>query len=155
MLQPKFGKWVYQRPVTISESIPGCQTPVRKLQHPPKPQIRTQRTWMIIAHSKSRQRAKIWSRGEPKTSDHIQINIRIQNSSQEPPASSKAQNRDLKNMDVLCTFKIKIESQNSEYGTPLKTFSNLRLIIAKLSLQQFAITSSSRGCQHLRGTLEL
>ena len=52
----------------------------------------------------------------PKTSDHIQINIKMQNPSQEPPASSKAPNEDLKDMDVLCTFKIKIESQNLEYG---------------------------------------
>ena len=39
--EPKFGICVYQRPVTISKSISGCQTPVRNLQHPPKPQIRT------------------------------------------------------------------------------------------------------------------
>ena len=36
--------------------------------------------------------------------------------SQEPPASSKAPNEDLKDMDVLCTFKIKIESQKSANG---------------------------------------
>ena len=47
--------------------------------------------------------------GVPKTSDHIQINIRMPNPSQEPPASSKDPNQDIKNMDVLCTFKIKIE----------------------------------------------
>ena len=38
------------------------------------------------------------------------------NPSHDPPGSSKAPNQDLKDMDVLCTFKIKIESQNSEYG---------------------------------------
>ena len=38
---PKFGIWVYQRQVTISKSISGCQTPVRNLQRPPKPQMRT------------------------------------------------------------------------------------------------------------------
>ena len=54
--------------------------------------------------------------GVPKTSKHIQIHIRMQNPSQEPPVSSKAPNKDLKDMDVLCTFKIKIESQNSDYG---------------------------------------
>ena len=54
--------------------------------------------------------------GVPKTIDHIQIIIRMLNPSQEPPASSIAPNKDLKDMDVLCTFKIKIESQNSEYG---------------------------------------
>ena len=40
----------------------------------------------------------------------------MQNRSQEPPASSKATNDDLKDSDVLCTFKIKIESQNLDHG---------------------------------------
>ena len=50
-----------------------------------------------------------------KTGDHIQIKIKMPNPSQEPPASSKAPNEDLKDMDILCTFKIKIESQNSKF----------------------------------------
>ena len=54
--------------------------------------------------------------GVPKTSDHIQINIRMPNPSQEPPASSNAPNEDLKDMDVLCTLKIKIKSQNLHHG---------------------------------------
>ena len=54
--------------------------------------------------------------GISKTSDHIQIKIKMPNPRQEPPASSKAQNEDLKDMDVLCTFKIKIESQNLDHG---------------------------------------
>ena len=40
--------------------------------------------------------------------------IHMLNPSQEPPASSKAPNEDLKDMDVLCTFKIKIAVQNSK-----------------------------------------
>ena len=40
----------------------------------------------------------------------------MQSPSQEPPASCKAQNQDLKDTDVPCTFKIKIERQNLEYG---------------------------------------
>merc|ERR1711954_589286 len=42
--------------------------------------------------------------------------VRMQNPSQELLASSKAPNQDLKDMDVLCTFKIKIQSQNSDHG---------------------------------------
>ena len=38
------------------------------------------------------------------------------NPSQEPPASSKAPNEDLKDMDVLCNFKIKIESHGYIMG---------------------------------------
>ena len=39
--EPKFGSWLYQRPVTIFKSRSRCQTPVRNLQPLPKPQIRT------------------------------------------------------------------------------------------------------------------
>ena len=52
--------------------------------------------------------------GVSKTSDHIQKKIKMPNPSQEPPVSSKALNDDLKDMDVLCTLKIKIESLNFE-----------------------------------------
>ena len=54
--------------------------------------------------------------GVSMISDHIQIKMKIPNPSQEPPVSSKAPNQDLKDMDVLCTFKIKIEGQNSDDG---------------------------------------
>merc|ERR1712081_108768 len=64
---------------------------------------------MFFAPSKSSERAKIRHMVVQKTSDHIKINIRMPNSSQEPPASSKAPNEDLKDMDVLCTFKIRRE----------------------------------------------
>merc|ERR1712081_122350 len=114
--EPKLGSWVYHRPVTISKSRSRCQTPVRNLQRPRKPQMRTCRTWLFFAPSKSRERAKIWIIGISKTSDHIQIKSMMPNPSQEPPASSKAPIEDLKDMDVLCTFKIKIESKNSDHG---------------------------------------
>ena len=54
--------------------------------------------------------------GVLKTSDHIQIKIKMPNASQEPTASSKAQNQDLKDIDVLCTFKINIESKKKDHG---------------------------------------
>ena len=63
---------------------------------------------MFFVPSKSRKRAKIWIKGVSKTGDHIQIKINIPNPSQEPPTSFKALNEDLKDMDVLCSFKIKI-----------------------------------------------
>ena len=53
--------------------------------------------------------------GVSQSSDHIQIKIKMPNHSQETPTTSKDQNQDLKDMDVLCTFKIEIESQNSEH----------------------------------------
>merc|ERR1712081_46941 len=69
----------------------------------------------VLCTFKIKIESQIWNIGVPKTSDHIQINIRMPHPSQEPPASSKAPNEDLKDMDVLCTFKIKIESQNLKY----------------------------------------
>ena len=71
---------------------------------------------MFFAPSKSRYGAKIRIMGISKTNDHIQIKIKMPNPSQEPPASSKAANENLKDMDVLCTFKINIESQNFDQG---------------------------------------
>ena len=59
---------------------------------------------------------QIWIMGMSKTSEHIPIKIKMQNPSREHPAFSKASNEDLKDIDVLCTFKIKIESQNLDHG---------------------------------------
>ena len=52
----------------------------------------------------------------PNTSDHIQIMIKMPNPSQESPASFKAQNEDLKDVDVLCTYKTRAGSQNLDHG---------------------------------------
>ena len=71
---------------------------------------------MNLAPSKPRWRAKIHNTDLSKSRDHIQIKIKMKNPSQEPPAPTKAQNQDLKDMDVLCIFKFKIESQNLEHG---------------------------------------
>ena len=54
---------------------------------------------------------KIQNMGILKTSYHIQFRIKIPNPSQEPPAS----NQDLKDLNVLCTHKIKIEIQNLKH----------------------------------------
>ena len=51
-----------------------------------------------------------------KTSAPVQIKIKIINPSQETPVSPRAPNEDLKDVEVLCTFEIKIESQNLDYG---------------------------------------
>ena len=49
-----------------------------------------------------------------KTSDHIQIKIKMPNPTQVHLVSSKAPNEDLKDIDVLCTLKVKMESKNSD-----------------------------------------
>ena len=50
--------------------------------------------------------------GVMKTSDQIQIQIKMPNPSQKLPVSSKEV---LKDMDVICTLKFKIKSQNVEH----------------------------------------
>jgi len=71
---------------------------------------------MFLALSKSRWRDKIWNMDVSMPYDHIQIKIKMPNPSQEPPVSYKSPNVVSKDIDVLCTFKIKIESQNLEHG---------------------------------------
>ena len=61
---------------------------------------------------KIKKRDKILNMGVSRTSYNILIKIKMPNTSQTLTALTKAPNQDLKDMDVLCTFKIKIESQN-------------------------------------------
>ena len=70
----------------------------------------------ILCTFKSKIESQNSEMGVSKTIDHIRIKIKIPNPSQEPPATFKTPKQDLEDMDVLCTFRIKIESQNSEYG---------------------------------------
>ena len=69
---------------------------------------------MLFALSKSRETSKLFNIGVSKFFDYIQIKIKMANPSQEPPATSKAPNEDLKDMDVLCTYKIYVNSHNLE-----------------------------------------
>ena len=66
----------------------------------------------VLCAFKSKIQSKIRKMGASKTSDHIQVKIKMPNPSQEPPVFSKAPNQDFKDMDVLCAFKIKIKSHN-------------------------------------------
>merc|ERR1711954_8917 len=99
--------------MTISKSILGCKTPVRNIQNP-KSGLKGHGCSLHLQNQDREPKFGICVYQRPV--DHIQINIRIPNPSQKPPASSKAPNEDLKDMDVLCTFKIKIESQNLDLG---------------------------------------
>ena len=63
-----------------------------------------------------------------KNSDHIQNEIMIPNPSQKPSASFKLPYQDLKDMDILWTFNIKIESQNQNLGVS-KTSDHIQIMI--------------------------
>ena len=86
----------------------------------------------------------------PKTSDHIQINIRMPNPCQEPPTSSKAPNEDLKDMDVLCTIKIMIESQKLDHGC-IKTSDHIQIKIKIPNPSQEPQASSKDPNEDVRG----
>ena len=66
--------------------------------------------------------------GVSETSDHTQIKIKMPNPNQEPPASSKATNKNLKDMDVLCPFNVKKEGQNFDLRF-IKTSDHIQIII--------------------------
>ena len=72
---------------------------------------------------------KIWNMGVSKTNDHIQIKIKIPNPSQEPGASSKTPNQDMKDMDVLWTFIVKREIQKKQNMGVWKTVDHIQIKI--------------------------
>ena len=63
---------------------------------------------MFFAPSKSRYRPKIWKKVYQRPVTISKSRSRFKTLVRGPPASSKTPNQDLKEMDVLCTFKIKI-----------------------------------------------
>ena len=75
------------------------------------------------------------------------------NHSKEPPASSRAPNRDLKDIDVLCTFKIKIESQNSDYWCDRARTDHIQIMIKILNPNQEHPVSFQAPNQDLKSRL--
>ena len=84
-----------------------------------------------------------------RTSEHIQIKIKMPNPSQEPSASSKAPNEDLRDMDVLCTFKIKIKSKIGNLCAS-KINDDLQIKIMMPNPTQEPLVSSKAPNQDLR-----
>ena len=70
----------------------------------------------VFSPLKSSDSAKMKNMGVLKTNDHIQIKIKMTNPNQGPPVCFKGPNLDLRDMDVLCTFKSMIGSQYLEHG---------------------------------------
>ena len=87
--------------------------------------------------------------GVSKTSDHIQIKIKMPNPSQEPLASSTSPKWGLKEMNVLCTLKIKIESNNSECWCK-NTSDHIQIMIKMPNPSQEPQTSSKAPNQDLK-----
>ena len=64
--------------------------------------------------------------GVSKTSDHVQIKIKMPNPSQEPFSILQSPQKDLKDMAVLCTFNIKAKIWNM---TVSKTIDHIQIKI--------------------------
>ena len=124
----------------IHFKIPRYQTSVRNLQHSPKPQIRTQKTWIFFAPSTQGQRAKIGNMGVSQTRNYFQIKM-PPNPSQKHPVSSKAPNHDLKDNDILCPIQIKIESKLWNMGIS-KTNEHIQIRIRMIRQSQEPPASS-------------
>ena len=69
----------------------------------------------LLCTFKIKLESQIQNMAVSKTSDHIQIKIKMLNPSQEPPALTKALNQDSKDINNLCTFKIKVQSKDLDY----------------------------------------
>ena len=98
---------------------------------------------------KSIKRAKIQIIGVSEGSYHFQIKIKMTNPSKEPLASSRASNEDLKDVDVLWTFKIKLESQNSDHECK-KTTDHIQIKIKRPTPSKEASASSIDPNQDLK-----
>ena len=77
---------------------------------------------MFFLPSKSSQGEKISIMGVSKTTDPIKVKIKIPLPREEPPVSIKTTIQDFKDMSVLCTFKIKIKSQNLDHGCMINLY---------------------------------
>ena len=65
-------------------------------------------------HLKTQYRRPKFGTKVTRTKKLTKLKVKIPNSNQEPPASPKAQIQVNKDMRVLCTFKLNIETQNWE-----------------------------------------
>ena len=88
--------------------------------------------------------------GTSKTIDYIQIKINMHIPSHEPPASSRAQNKDFKDMEVLCTFKIIIKMSNpNQEPTEASITQSITQRTSVMILNDSKQTNWSKTCQGL------
>ena len=93
------------------------QNPSQELPAPSKAPKQDLKDIVLITHSKSRQRVKFQKIGVSTTCNHIQIKNKIPKHSQKPPLQTKSPNKELKDIDILCTLKIKMTIQNFDHGS--------------------------------------
>ena len=97
---------------------------------------------MFFAPVKSRQGTKIWNMSVSKTTDYIQIKIKMSNSSQEPPASSKT-------WMFLATSKSREGTKIWDLGVS-KTSDHIQIEIKMLNPSEKPPVSSKAPNQHLK-----
>ena len=79
--------------------------------------------------------------GASKTSDYVKIKIKMPNPGQEPPSSSNAPNKDLKDMDVLCLFRSRERHKIQSMGLS-KTSYHIQIMIKMSNPSQKPLVSS-------------
>ena len=81
---------------------------------------------MFSAPSKTRWRVEILNMDVSKNSDHIKVNIKMSKPSQELPTSCKIPNFDLKDTDILFTYKINLERKFQNMGVIKTSYLDFR-----------------------------
>ena len=76
--------------------------------------------------SKTRWRLEMFNTDVLKNSDHIKVNIKISKPSQELPTSCKIPNFDLKDTDILFTYKINLERKIHNIGVIKTSYLDFR-----------------------------
>ena len=131
--EPKFGTWMYQRPVSISKSRSRCQPQLRTssvLQSPNQDlkNIHLLRSFKI----------KIENRGVSKISNHIQ------NKTGMPNCSMKSSKGQVKTGRTL----VKMKSQNLEHGyTKDQCSDNFKILIKILNPIQKLFQPKANHCK--------
>ena len=108
----KFRLLVWQRPKNISKLRSGIKIPSQEPQVSSKVPNQNWKDMDVLYTFKIKIESHNWEHGYIKDQWPYQIKIKMPNPNLEPQASPKAPNEDLKDKDVLYTFKIKIENQN-------------------------------------------
>ena len=125
--EPKFGSEVYKTSGAKYESYSRCQTPIKHLQNPPKPQIWTRELDALCAFK------IILGQGSIKEKDFVKIMIKMKKNSQKPSTSSESLFQDLRYIEILSTLKNILDGQNSDKG--LSNFKNYVQIMIKIPNQ--------------------
>ena len=109
-IKPKYRSWVYQRPVTMAQSMSLCKTPIMYLQLHQRPQIRSSQHGCPMTLQKQDKITKIRDMGVLETFQHTHIRIEMPNPGHKSSTSFNAPKYELKG----CTWSLDLQNQDRE-----------------------------------------